>query len=166
MIKLAALGFFLFWFLATLLRQFVPSMGKSFRWFASLFPIPHWRLFSNPPSTDFQIHYRDRLSDGRMTDWRCAPLLPPRTLISVLWRPHSSLAYFLFKCCSRLMRALDREERSSAEFSRSCHVIRNFVGAHPRSSDSKARQFRISPRSLDRTNRSSATPFKSGFESW
>ncbi len=165
MIKIAILGMFLLWFFTTVLRQFVPSIGRRLGRISLLFPIPHWRLFSGPPSTDFQIHSRDRLSDGTVTDWQSVPLLPPWTLISYVWSPHISLAHFLWIGCSRIARTPDKG-KPSGEFLRSYQAIWNFVRLQPRSPESRARQFRVSLCALGETDCSHTKPVESDFRLW
>jgi hypothetical protein len=50
--------------------------------------IPRWTFFApNPSTTDYQLLYRDRLRDGRVTGWRAATRQREMSLVTALWNP-------------------------------------------------------------------------------
>ena len=72
--------------------------------------IPRWTFFApNPANTDYQLYYRDRLRDGRLTDWREAPVRGEKPLRVAVWNPEKRRQ----KALSDFMRSIARSLRNA-----------------------------------------------------
>jgi hypothetical protein len=76
------------WLVVSILSQF------SFKWFERVRHrdvfglLPLWTYFApNPGQSDYHLVCRDKLADGRLSQWREVEINEPRKWYSLLWNP-------------------------------------------------------------------------------
>lgn len=97
-------GLFTGWFGLSVLQQMdKPELGRKVD--PTSMAIPNWRFFAPMPARhDYNVLYRDRLSDGTVTNWREEEIALTRNLRQVMWHPNRRLEKALFDVASELFR--------------------------------------------------------------
>ena len=143
------------WFALTLARQ----MGHGgWRWsrriarvierYDGLHLVPSFCFFAPaPPSTDFEVLYRDRRADGATTAWRALGLVSRRPWRPV-WNPEKARYQAAFRCCTWLLRDIRAYAAASGPIdplylSDGYVALAHCVAAAPHSLDGEETQFLV-----------------------
>ena len=145
-----ALMFFLVWALLSLWNQYllIVSIVKKHRYqrikWDPLTLIPCWTFWASPPSDEWQLLYRDKLSDGTLTSWKAASE-ETQHRFRWIWNPDIRKWKAIRNFCSPLLRSAARGEGQSKELfvSRSYVALALYISALGRSSQGEFRQFMI-----------------------
>jgi hypothetical protein len=99
-----AYGFFTGWFGLSVLQQCdKPELGRKVD--PTSMAIPNWRFFAPTPARhDYNVLYRERLTDGTVTSWREQEIALARNLRQIMWHPNRRLEKALFDVASELFR--------------------------------------------------------------
>jgi hypothetical protein len=106
--------------------------------------IPCWTFWASPPSDEWQLLYRDKLSDGTLTSWKAAGDEGQHRL-RWIWNPDIRKWKAIRNYCSPLLRSAANGERQSRELyiSRSYVALALYVSAITLSAPADFRQFMI-----------------------
>ncbi len=77
-----------FWFIISVISQFVDRLGARFPRMCAFGMIPRWTFFAPRPGTDdMHLLYRDELADAAIGDLAYVPTIDGRRWYHVIWNP-------------------------------------------------------------------------------
>ena len=76
--------------------------------------IPRWIFWSAPHAREWQLFYRDKLTDGRMTNWRTAWTMPSNPF-RWIWNPDIRRWKAIVDFCFTLLSLASRDGRQHKE---------------------------------------------------
>jgi hypothetical protein len=133
------------WLILTILVQF-----PCFKWVKWLRDrdyfalLPNWSFFApNPGTSDLQILYRDKLSDGQLTPWQ-AVAFREGSLLHAIWNPEKRLHKAITNVCLSLLQLASDKHKSKLLFASVPYIlIVMYIKALPHDGSSNSRQFLI-----------------------
>ena len=144
MFEIASALIFGLWFILTVLNQYRRGMliGRIKR-HDPFGLIPTWTFFApRPGTTDHNVLYRDRLSDGSYSPWR--EVLPPGTgMIRLLWNPAKRSRKAVGDSCQQVVRLIGRRIGKRLLTQVPYLTLLNYVCQQPGAELAEARQFAI-----------------------
>jgi len=162
--RYAILGLFVFWLMASVYNHFHASLRRKLWYFDLLFRLPTWTLFRSPSTEDLVLEYRDRLSNGALTEWRAIALGQRSTLFTCLWNPELVADAYLRTRLTRLRDSLLGVKSIDADTHSAYAIVWSAVRAQPRQASVKARQFRLLRGSTVTESPHQETLITSGFQ--
>ena len=106
--------------------------------------VPDWRFFAPTPARhDYHLLFRDRLSDGAVTEWQEISIGRHRRWYGFLWNPHRRDRKALFDLTTELARVALDEGPDAVPGSISYLTLLTYVSDLPRWSPSVMTQFCI-----------------------
>lgn len=146
--------FFGAWLLLTIFWQFDYFRKKSsfFRKINTFNTLPIWTFFApNPGMYDTHILYRDKKTDGALTDWQEVSLLEERKFYHFIWNPKKRKTKLAVDAISEIKSIKILGDKDSLDdslvsqqvkFSKGYLLLMNLVFQYPKiSDDSTSRQF-------------------------
>lgn len=86
--------------------------------------VPRWTFFApNPASSDYHLLYRDRLADGRLTEWRRALARRPKSVLVMLLNPQKRRQ----KAISDFGRSFNRSNRRARGSVRALQLSMSYI---------------------------------------
>jgi hypothetical protein len=133
------------WFFLSIIAQFRGI--KLIKWIIDRDPfafIPSWTFFApNPGVTDYQILYRDKLSDGQFSNWKEIPFRNHSILHSIL-NSEKRRRKAIANCCIALLQIPNKDLKNKAILSSAPYLtILSYIMSMPMNSISVYRQFLI-----------------------
>lgn len=91
------------WYGASILQQMDKKTAALRRVDPTGIVVPNWRFFAPTPARhDYNVLYRDKLGDGKLTRWQEKELTLERNVRQMIWHPHRRMEKALFDVASEL----------------------------------------------------------------